>query len=252
MDIKYMSYFNLSTFMECQRKWKYSYVDKMQFAPDASFVEFMVFRAVLELNFLVKIGEKEDSELEMLYNAFEKEWAKHINGPDWSQEQQEESMSRCWEAIRTYMNEQAESIYPKEVNVPWGTTIEGVQITGRTNLKLTNGTMLDFSIGGQKPNQTNFEKNLKPLVIGMALGTPLTYVKHTVVMVKKPYVSHNTIHVTSADAKKAKNAISAHIQQMKAGIYTPNFGSFLCSRKNCPCYDICMEELSETAEDIWG
>lgn len=250
--VEYMPFFALTAYGHCQRQWEFAIIHGVKTSTPPTLLLWSVFQDTLLTNFAFKARTGDSLDLEFIDSTFRETWDKKISSEDidWGDSDRKQLKLDCKSAIDVYMDKMADFVDPREVNVPWGVTVNGAKITGRISMKLINGHYLELTLGGKSTSQNDLDKSSKATAVAASVNKPIVYHKHISVQTKEPKVDHKKTTRTLDDIAKWKTITGMIIDQMNTGIAIPNCESWMCNPKSCQYYEICQEELSAKTFDM--
>jgi hypothetical protein len=148
-----------------------------------------------------------------------------------------------------YLTEALPAIEPAAVEVPVSGSIAGVPVCGIADLVTTDGTVIDIKTAGRKPSGLAADHALQlatyaPLVPGASGRTRLD----TLVSTRDPQLIAIGHTPGEAGRRLAERAYSLVAEGIAGGLYLPNRGSAMCSRRYCAFADACEREFGGAVE----
>jgi hypothetical protein len=145
---------------------------------------------------------------------------------------------------RKYLDEVAPEIEPAALELSVQGVIGGVGVRGFVDLLDTSGRVIDLKTAVRKPTGVGADyafqlatyRQLCPGASGKARVD-------TLVATKSPQVVTQEYTVSAADLKITQKLFPLVREAMREGIYLPNRGSNLCSRKHCNFAEACEAEF---------
>ena len=235
----------VSEFLDCQAKW---YFHKVLGLPEAVSSNLSLGRAVhaaLAENFRQKIETKEDLPGAGVQALFTEAWTNAKDETTWAPDNNAEDLENAGKVmIQTYMDQVAPRIEPAAVEFEVSGLIAGVPVLGYVDLMDVNGTIIDVKTAKKKPVGVRVNHRLQVATYRqLAPGASGVGKVDTLVKGSKTIGLHEqTFEVNEADIKSTAVLYPAVQEAMRSGLYMPNRGSYLCSRRNCSFWSRCEEE----------
>jgi hypothetical protein len=149
--------------------------------------------------------------------------------------------------VRTYVEQAAPSLEPAAVELLVTGEIGGVPVQGYIDVMDVNGDIVDVRTAGKKPSGVRADYRIQ--VATYAMLAPFASARKrfqtltkTKTKTKTDQLHTQAIDVTEADRRHATKLYQIAEEGMRSGLYIPNRGSFLCSRKYCSFRARCVEE----------
>jgi RecB family exonuclease len=228
----------------CQVRWFYRKVLEL---PERRAAHLGLGSAVhhgIAENFRQKISTRRDLSAEAVISLFRAEWKQQLEQVTLEKGDDPEDMREAGEVMtRVYMEQAAPQIQPAAVEKHVAGVIGGVNVHGYIDILDVTGTVIDPKTakraGGEAPagyrNQVATYAMLEPASNGTARLETLTKTK---TVTYKP----QTITISDADRRHTTRLYQIAHEQMGSGVYVPNRGANLCSRKYCPFWERCADE----------
>ena len=230
---------------DCQVKWYYRSVLKLPEASDTNRALGRAVHAAIGENFRQKIETKEDLPPEGVVAIYRDALAGELENVDGeiTRETVDELVGVGTALIGVYMDQAAPSIEPAAIERRVEGEIGGVRVTGYIDLMDVAGNIIDYKTASKKPsgvrpdyrNQVTTYAMLEPRASGQVRLDTLTKTKTV-------QLHQQTIDIVDADRRMVERLYPLAQESMRAGIYTPSRGSFLCSRKYCAFWSRCCDE----------
>jgi hypothetical protein len=235
----------VNTFVhDCQMKWYYRKVLKLPEAQDVNRALGKAVHHALAENFKQKIESEEDLPLTEVLAIFLPRLDIELADVQLGEEKIEDLQQLGAILIEVYLTEAAPSIQPVEVEGRVSGEIGGVKAQGYFDVLDAEGNIYDIKTAKKKPSGVRADYRTQVTTYAMleprASGRTTL---HTITKTKTVVLHPQTIDVTEGDRKHATKLYQIAQEGMRAGIYTPNRASMLCSQKYCSFWKTCVEEF---------
>ncbi len=236
---------------DCQVKWYYRYVLRLPESSDANRALGRAFHAAIGQNFKQKIETREDLPVEGVLAIFRDALRCELENVDGDLDRaaRDELDATGAALIAVYMDQGAPSIEPAAVERKVAGEIGGVPVRGYIDLLDVHGNIIDFKSAAKKPSGVRPDYRLQLATYAMLEPEASGRARlDTVTKTKTVQLHQQTIDVIDCDRKMAERLYPLAQESMRAGIYTPNRGSYLCSRKYCSFWQRCSDEYGGEVE----
>jgi hypothetical protein len=249
-----------STLVDCEVRWWFKYGVGL---PERSNGNLAIGRSVhtaLAHNFRAKAATGQDLPEQDVVAAFDAAWTEESDAADFRNDEDPAELASTSQAmVQKFMREIAPGVFPAIVEIEGqkqpavelevAGEIGGVPVRGRVDLVDVAGTIHDWKTSGRKPAgitsgqrfQLSTYRQLAPAATGKATVP-------TMVRTKTLQLVQNTIDVTEADILETAKGYPLARDAVKAGIFQPNRGSNLCSKRNCTYWRECEAEYGGLVE----
>jgi RecB family exonuclease len=235
----------LNTFVgDCQLKWFYRSVLKLEDPKDANRALGSAVHAALTRNFRQKIETKQDLPVTEVRDSFVEDLGEELDTAVLTDTDKVEDLQDLGEAlVSLYMERVAPTVQPAAVELAVEGSIGGVHVSGYVDLVDTEGRVIDLKTSSKKPSgvradyrrQVTTYVMLTPNASGAGRLDTMTKTK-TVALHQQSY------DVLASDRAEVEKLYPLAQEAMRGGLYLPNRGSILCSRKYCSFATRCCEE----------
>jgi putative RecB family exonuclease len=234
-----------NTFFDCSMKWFYRKVLHLPETRSAALGLGTAVHTALIENFRQKIETKEDLPVDGVRALFIEAFTAQLDQVVWRKDESADHLKDAGETmVRVYMDRAAPAVEPAAVEEPVEGLIGDVPVHGYIDVRDVDGRVIDIKTAARKPSgmlpayrmQVATYAMLHPLASGQATLSTLTKTKTV-------DLHQETVEITPGDRKLTGRLYSIARDQMNAGVYAPNRGSFLCSRKYCSHWQQCEDEF---------
>lgn len=229
---------------DCQYRWYCKRILKLpEPARAATALGHSVHHAIAE-NFRQKIETREDLPPDGVAALFVNAWVDELDAgvklqPD---ENAHDLCDMGVSLVRMFMDRSARQIDPAAVEEHVEGSIGGVPAHGYIDIRTTDGRIIDLKTAKTNRGVTPAHR-LQVATYSMlqpeARGAQLV----TLTKTKTIALHSETFEILPSDRRLAESMYSIARDQMRAGVYAPNRGSFVCSRKNCAYWGRCEDEF---------
>jgi hypothetical protein len=230
---------------DCQVKWFYRYVLRLRESIDPNRALGRAFHAAIGENFKQKIETKEDLPAEGVYGLYLDALAGELENVDGDVDDATRAELRDVGAplVAVYMDQAAPKIEPAAIELSVAGEIAGVNVSGRIDLLDVHGNVIDFKSAAKAPSGVRPDYRNQVTAYTMLLpGASGRARLDTVTKTKTVKLHQQTMDVVDADRKMVERLYPLAQESMRGGVYTPNRGSYLCSRKYCSFWERCVAD----------
>jgi putative RecB family exonuclease len=233
------------TFMDCQVRWYFKYVEKLPDPQTSSLALGKAVHAALGENFAQKIETKEDLPVTGALALYRQAWAEEAARTQFRQDEDASAIGTSGEAlVAKYLDEAAPEIDPVAVEQPVSGTIGGVQVRGIVDLIDTAGRIIELKTRCRKPSGIAADAAFQLATYQqLSPGAGRLVRIDTLVKTKTPQLIQQEFEVVARDLRATEALYPLAQKVMQRGAYMPNRLSNLCSRRNCPYWRGCEEQF---------
>lgn len=250
MTIKSLSYSSVSMYLQCQRLFEYRYIKKLPVPLiGAALIQGSAYHAALAATMAEKLYNglhlSLDETLDVYGASFDQQVAKYGSDGtniDWEDKPLSDWKNRLVPLIRLYHEHYIPDLEPKSIEVYKKVMVNGIPVSGRIDLILQNGTVIDHKTSSKTMSQFDAEKNLQVTFYAILEGRAIDFAFHMAVMTKEPKIVCVNTKRNIRDIMWTKNLIMKVWEGINSGIFPPNPTTYRCSRKFCSFTDICMDD----------
>lgn len=237
-------------FVNCQVQWWYKFGLRLP-EPVTGYrtLGTAVDHAITE-NYRQKIETREDLPVEGLIPLFRESWQQGLQETIFRDDEKPEELSALGELlVRKYMDEAAPYVQPAAVQLEVAGEINGVKVRGRVDVLDEEGTLIDVKTSAKSPSgiQSDYRFQLATYV-QITPGASGAARLHTLTKTKTVKLVPQSFQVGGADLLRTSVMYPLVQEGMRSGLYMPNRGSNLCSRKHCAYWRRCQDEYGGTVE----
>lgn len=239
------------TFTDCQAKWMYKYLLGYDEVRSSALGLGSAFHGAVAENYAQKIESKQDLPAETMEGLFRACWSDQLNDVQLTDDEDSDDLEEMGAAmVGAYMENVAPMIQPVAVEVDVRGEIAGVQVRGKIDVVDSTGAIIDAKTASKKPAgvppdyrfQVATYVQLYPAASGSARVD-------TVTKTKTIATHQSTVQIADADKLQTARIYPLVQEAMRAGLYVPNRGSNLCSRKHCSFWRQCEAEFGGCVDE---
>ena len=233
------------TFRDCSAKWWYKYGLGLPDPIGGSAVRGIVVHRMAEAYYRSKMaGATLDPD--DLAEPFDEAWESAAATAEFQADEDVDALRTSAAVLtRKYLDEVAPEIEPAAMELLATGTIGGVKVRGFIDLLDTKGRIIDLKTAARKPSGLDPAYAFQ-LATYKAIG-PYSATGEvrldTLVATKSPNIVTISYRISDADRKLVETVYPRAQAMMQHGMYLPNRGSNLCSRKHCNFWKACQEEF---------
>ena len=143
-----------------------------------------------------------------------------------------------------YMKECAPSVQPRMVEAEVAGKLGGVSVKGIVDLIDDQGQIIDIKTAARKPSGVSAGYGFQLATYAqLTPGASGTCRLDTLVKTKTVQLIQQTVDVGPEEIRHTDTVYPMVRDAIQQGIYLPNRGSFLCSRRNCAFWRACEREF---------
>ena len=236
---------SLNQFLDCQTRWFYRRVLGLPDKRGAALALGAAVHKAVETNFRQKIETKEDLPAEGVTAVFMDAFTRELDsGVELEKTDCVADLREAGEIMtRVYMEQCAPRIQPAAIEVHVSGKIGDVPVQGFIDLLDTDGQIVDLKTAKAKPSQVSPGYLLQ--VSTYAMIEPRSNGRarlDTLTKTKTVGLHSQSLEIGQADRRHAERLYSIAREQMQTGLFIPNRGSHLCSRKYCAYWEKCQAD----------
>jgi hypothetical protein len=238
-------------FLACSAKWWFKYGLGLPEPKTSGLALGCAVHQALEANFREKVDTREDIDSLGIAAVFRASWAEQVEQTEFQDDEDPREIAKIGEQlVLKYMEEAAPQIQPAAVELDVAGEISGVAIRGRVDLLDTDGRVIDVKTAARRPTsiapdyafQLATYRQITPGASGEAR-------LDTLVKTKVPQLVPQAYTVGEQDIRATQVLYPLVQEGMRKGLYYPNRGSVLCSRRNCAFWRECEREYGGTVAE---
>lgn len=229
---------------DCQVKWFYRRVLGLPETRGAALGLGTAVHEAIGANFRQKIETREDLPAAGVVALFRDAFARQLDEITLDPKDDANDLRECGDVMtRVYMEQCAPRIQPAAVETPVRGLIGDVAVQGFIDVIDTDGDIIDVKTASKKPSGISPGYRVQVSTYAMLESKASGRARLDTLTKTKTVVSHaQTLEITDSDRLQATRLYSIAQEQMRAGVFMPNRGSHLCSRKYCSFWERCVSE----------
>jgi hypothetical protein len=241
----------VNCFLGCSAKWYFKYFIGLSEVKAANLTLGRAVHAAVREVFKAKLAYQPHPEREDVVALFDAAWDAEVSDTAFAADEDPDELKRTGEVLAAkYVAEAVPDITPAAIEMRVTGTIGGVKVQGYIDLMDTNGRIIDLKTAAKKPSgieppyalQLATYREITPGASGKAR-------LDTLVKTKTPQLVSKEYTVSEADIAHVRKVYPLAQDGMRAGLYFPNRGANMCSRKYCSFAAECEREFGgEVAE----
>jgi RecB family exonuclease len=240
-------------FLDCQARWWFRYGAKLPDPRNGNLALGSAVHKVHELFYRRKLHHEQPMDMPTALEVFRAAWAQQLEGDvtfGKDEKVDELEASGCALVTKWLSEGNPDAITPAAIEQRVAGQIGGVDVQGYIDLRDVNGRIIDLKTAKAKPSgispdyafQLATYRQLDPAASGEARLT-------TLVRTKTPQHIVHDYTVTAEDQMMTQRIYPMVQDGIKEGIYLPNRGSNLCSRRNCNFWAACQKEYGGIVDE---
>ena len=211
----------------------------------------------LGLNFAQKCESKQDLPVEGVIALYREAWDLKVAGKfaqhtgerqlpiEFRDDEDPAELKKQGEAlVRKYMDEAAPSIEPAAVEIHVSGRVGGVLVRGYIDLLDTSGRIIDVKTAARKPSDISTDYRFQVATYAQLTAGASGQVRlDTMTKTKTPALVQQEFQIEQSDVDATAKLYPLVQRSIRAGVFTPNRASNLCSRKYCAFWRACQSEF---------
>lgn len=251
--MKSLSYSSVSMFLQCQRMFEYRYIRKLPVpSVGAALIQGSAYHAAMAATMAEKLHQdlplSLDETLDVYSTSFNQQMAKYGaegTNVDWEGIYSGEWKDKLVPLIKLYYNDYVKELEPKAVEMYKKVMISGIPVSGRIDLILNSGKVIDHKVSSKTMSQFDADKDLQVTFYAILEDAPINFDFHMAVTTKEPKIVPVSTKRTIKDIIWCKNLIRKVWEGINSGIFAPNPTTYRCSPKWCSFQDYCSNDRGE-------
>jgi hypothetical protein len=249
------------TWSDCQAKWMFKYLHELPDPPNSNLALGKAVHAAIAENYRQKVETRADISGEAVGELFRQAWAAQREETIFRPEEDPGELGRMGEfMVQQYISQAAPLIQPAvverdgqrvpAVELEISGEIAGVRVRGRIDVMAEDGTIDDVKTAAKSPSGIADDRRFQLATYTQLLpGASGRGRIDTLVKTKSTKLVSQTFDISAEDLRRTAVAYPLARDAMRAGYYSPNRNSMLCSRRNCPFWRACEKEFGGTVEE---
>jgi hypothetical protein len=236
-----------AVFLSCSAKWWFRYGLGLPDPSGGAAVRGKAVHKLIEHAMRAKIAGLV-LEPESLNDTWDAAWDQAAEGAGFRADEDVEALKVSGARLANkYITEALPAIEPAAVELPFSGVIAGVAVRGIADIVTADGTVIDVKTASRKPSGLAADHALQlatyaALVPGASGETRLD----TLVSTKEPQLVQIG-HTPGESGNRLIGRLYPMVAEgIAAGLYLPNRGSTMCSRRYCAFADACKREFGGT------
>jgi hypothetical protein len=238
-------------FLACSAKWWFKYGLGLPEPKTSGLALGCAVHQALEANFREKVDTHEEIDSLGIAAVFRASWAEQAEQTEFQADEDPCEIAKIGEQlVIKYMEEAAPQIQPAAVELDVAGEIGGVSVRGRVDLLDVHGRIIDVKTAARRPTtiapdyafQLATYRQITPGASGEAR-------LDTLVKTKLAQLVPQAYTVGEQDLRATEVLYPLVQEGMRKGLYYPNRGSVLCSRRNCAFWRECEREYGGTVDE---
>jgi PD-(D/E)XK nuclease superfamily len=234
----------VSAFVDCQFRWYAKYVLRLPDPKNANLALGIATHEALALYYQARMSDTalEPAEVADLFSA---SWRAQLEDAELREEDNPKELEATARAlVSRYVAEVAPDVHPAAVEETVQGVISGVRVQGKVDVRETSGRLRDIKTAARKPSGVSAQHAFQlATYLQITPAAANVAVVDTLVKTKVPQLVQIQHRIDDQEIRSTQRMYPLVQEAMRGGIYVPNRGSTLCSRKNCPFWRVCQEEF---------
>lgn len=230
---------------DCQARWQYRYLLRLEDWKTPEKALGLAFHASLGENFAQKVESHQDLPVASVVSLFKNAWEVESADAKYDGDRDRKEDGRLGELLaEKYMQDAAPLVDPVAVEVNVEGMIGGVNVQGYVDVKDVDGRIIDFKTAAKKPSGISPRQIFQGTTYAVLSPQSSGVVRiDTLVKTKTPQLVQHSFEVLDADVRGVQVQYPLAQLGMRSGLYMPNRGSNLCSRRHCAFWNECEKEF---------
>ena len=238
-----------STFLGCSAKWYFRYMLELPDPAGAGLVRGKAVHGVVEYAMKAKI-EGYELEPAALGDAYDDAWERAAEGAQFAEYDDVDALKTSGAQLaRKWLEEAAPYIEPAACEVPVAGEIGGVRVRGIVDILDTSGRVIDLKTASRKPSGLSADHALQlATYAALTPGASGEARIDTLVSTKDPQLILTEHTPGPAGQRLVERIYPLVAEGIAGGLFTPNRGAMLCSRRLCSFWRECEAEFGGVVE----
>ncbi|MBT9133107.1 MAG: hypothetical protein DDT33_01638 [Firmicutes bacterium] len=251
--MKSLSYSSVSMYLQCPRMFEYRYVRKLPvLSVGAALIQGSAYHAAMAAAMTEKLYQglplSLTETLDVYSTSFNQQMTKYESegtNIDWGGIYSAEWKDKLVPLIKLYYNDYVKELKPKAIEVYKKVMVGGIPVSGRIDLILTNGKVIDHKVSGRTMSQLDADRDLQVTFYAMLEDAPIEFDFHMAVTTKEPKIVCVSTKRTVKNIIWCKNLVRKVWEGINSGIFAPNPTTYRCSPSFCSFQDYCANDCGE-------
>jgi RecB family exonuclease len=233
-----------NTYLTCNAKWWFKYGLGLPDPKGGSFVRGLAVHKVIETWYkLTMAGAAPD--IEDMHEPYDDAWDALSADASFAETDDIDELKRQGaQFLRRYLEDVAPHIHPAALEQHLTGEIGGVKVQGYIDILDVDGRIIDVKTAAKSPSGVDSSYAFQLATYRQICPGASGKVRlDTLVATKTPKVVTTEYEVTPADQLMTRNLYPRAREGIREGLYLPNRGCNLCSRKYCNFADACEKEF---------
>jgi RecB family exonuclease len=244
-----------SQYLGCSAKFFYRKVKRLPDPPTGSLALGAALHHALGVNFAEKVESKRDLPIDGVAAVYRQAWDLKVAGKldtrhdelpvEFRDDEEPATLKAMGEVlVRKYMDEQAPTIEPAAVEMGVNGRIGGVQVRGYIDLLDTSGRIIDIKTAARKPSDVDSSYRFQVATYSqLTPGASRQARVDTLTKTKTPALVSQEFTIDQSDVDATQKLYPLVQRSIRAGVFTPNRQSYMCSRKYCAFWRACQADF---------
>jgi len=248
-------------YLGCSAKYFFRKIRRLPDPPTGALCLGAAVHHAVGANFAEKVESKQNLPTEGVVALYRQAWELKIAGKldpyeselpaEFRDDEDPDQLKKTGEVlVRKYMDEVAPTIQPAAVEIRVNGRLGGVAVRGYVDLLDISGRIIDLKTAARKPSdvspsyrfQVATYAQLTPGASGQARLDTLT-------TTNSPALVQQEFSIAQADVDSTDKLYPLVQRSIRAGVFTPNRQSYMCSRKYCAFWRACEHEFGGKVGD---
>jgi RecB family exonuclease len=238
-------------FSDCQAKWMYKYLLGYEERRSSALGLGSAFHDAVADNFRQKIDTKQDLPADTIEGLFRACWSDQLQQCELDKDEDADDLESMGAAMVTsYMENVAPLIQPAQVEVAVRGEIGGVTVQGKIDVIDVAGRIIDSKTAAKKPSGVQPDYRFQVATYVQLHPSASGEARVDTVTKTKTIATHSaTVQIGDTDKLQTARLYPLAQEAMRSGLYMPNRGSNLCSRKHCSFWRQCEAEYGGCVDE---
>lgn len=231
----------VNTFLDCQARWYYGSIAKLPDPPNGGLTlgRAIHYAAAVYLRLRSQGEHPIHADLaELFAHTFKQELPQTEIRPD---EDPALLLADGLAMLAMFTGQVAPQIDAAAVELQVHGKIGSQHVRGIVDVITTEGVVIDLKTSSKKPGAISASYALQLTTYGLLTSKRETRLI-TLARTKTPSWCQHTLSLTPAHTQYAATIYDMAAESMQSGLYLPNRGSYLCSRRHCAFWRECQAE----------
>ena len=247
--MEHISASQINMYLKCSQQWAFRYIEGFKSPPGAALTLGSCFHGATGKNYEQKIESREDLPVGDVCDVFSTQFEHAKHETAWFEDEKPgEVKDTVIETLREYQKVISPGVQPEQVEMKFQLNFTNLEakFIGYVDLLDEKGLIIETKTTSRKPSEISHDHKLQ--TTAYSVGYRTKYKKQEsgaridyAINKKNPEIVSMPLEITARDMDYFLTIVPMVLASMKAGVFIPNRGHFLCSQRWCGYAELCMK-----------